>query len=310
MKRYDIIPDVHGQYDKLLRLLLKLGWHEKRGYWTHCDKKRRIIFLGDFIDRGKQNRKVIALIRRLRELNLAYVILGNHELNAIYFHSENPTTGLPVRKHSPENILQHQSFLSEFPFQASETEEIINWFCSLPLFLDFGLFRAVHACWTDSAVTTLRNINQIGVFSRNFYITNNLKKNQAYLAVELLTKGPEARLPENSFFTDKTGIQRNNSRLAWWRHEAKSWRELSVSVPNKNSIPDLIFQDWNDIELYPKNAAPVFFGHYWMGYPPKVESTNALCLDCSAGTTGPLVSYYFDPLTPNFDLGNVTADKF
>ena len=142
--------------------------------------------MGDFIDRGKQNRKVISLIRRLRELNLAYVILGNHELNAIYFHSENPTTGLPLRKHSLENIRQHQSFLEEFPLEAPETEEIINWFCSLP----------------------------------------------------------------------------------------------------------------------------VFFGHYWMAYPPKIESKNALCLDCSAGTTGPLISYFFDPRTPNLDLKNVTADPF
>ena len=64
-------------------------------------------------------------------------------------------------------------------------------------------------------------------------------------------------------------------RLAWWRHKAKSWRDLSVSVPDKSSIPNLIFQDWNQIQLYPKNAVPVFFGHYWMAYPPKIESKNA-----------------------------------
>ena len=310
MNRYDIIPDVHGQYDKLLHLLLKLGWHKKKGSWKHFDKQRRIIFLGDFIDRGKQNRKVLLLIRKLEELNLAYVILGNHELNAIYFHSKNPTTGLPLRKHTLENTQQHRSFLTEFPLQASETQEIINWFCSLPLFLDFGQFRAVHACWANSAIATLRKINSIGIFSRDFYITNNLKENQAYLAIELLTKGPEARLPGNSFFTDKTGIERCNLRLAWWRHKAKSWRDLSVSVPDKSSIPNLIFQDWNQIQLYPKNAVPVFFGHYWMAYPPKIESKNALCLDCSAGTTGPLISYFFDPMIPNLDLKNVTADHF
>ena len=112
---YDIIPDIHGQYEKLLNLLTKLGWYEVEDCWQHSDKGRKLIFLGDFIDRGTQNGKVISLIRKLEALNVAHVIMGNHELNAIYFHSENPKTGLPLRKHSQTNIEQHKSFLSEFP---------------------------------------------------------------------------------------------------------------------------------------------------------------------------------------------------
>ena len=307
-KSYDIIPDVHGQYEKLVNLLQLLGWYEINDHWQHKDLGRRIIFLGDFIDRGPQNRKVLSLIRKLEKLNLAHVILGNHELNAIYFHSQHPKTGRPLRKHSSENIEQHQSFLNEFPLQRPETEDVINWFCSLPLFLDFDSFRVVHACWATSAINILRQINKVNTVSRDFYIKNFDKKGEFYLAAELLTKGPEARLPPNLIFTDKTGIRRHSSRLAWWRHEARSWRDISVSIPNADFLPDLLFRDWTKIELYPKNSSPVFFGHYWVEYPPKIECKNALCLDCSAGTTGPLISYHFDPLLPNLDLRNVTPD--
>ena len=307
---YDIIPDIHGQHEKLLGLLQKLGWHEINGKWQHYEKERKIIFLGDLIDRGRQNRKVLQLIRKLQKLKLAYVLMGNHELNAIYFHSKNPKTNEPLRRHSLANIKQHQTFLDEFPPQETETEDIINWFCSLPLFLEFKYFRVIHACWETSSVNRLKQINENAIFSRDFYIKNNFEKNGAYQAVELLTKGPEARLPLNSFFRDKTGIKRYSSRLAWWRHESKSWRDLCVSVPNASSIPDSTFTDWNIIELYPRDAIPVFFGHYWMNFPLKIESHNALCLDCSAGTSGPLIAYHFDPHRPSLDLRNITSTLF
>lgn len=306
---YDIIPDIHGKYDKLLSLLTVTGWSEIKGQWQHQDRGRKIIFLGDFIDRGKQNRKVISLLRKLERSNLAYIIMGNHELNAIYFHSVNPKTGRPLRKHSPEHIAQHKHFLKEYPLNEPETEEVINWFASLPLFLEFDHFRAVHACWANSAVISLKQINNLATFSRDFYIKNILEKNTSYFNVELLAKGPEVRLPENFFFNDKTGLKRHSARLAWWRHEASSLSEVTVSVPNTETLPDLIFQDLHKIEMYPKSEIPVFFGHYWITYPPRIESKNAFCLDCSAGANGPLISYHFNPSSPEFSLKNITVDN-
>ena len=307
-KSYDIIPDIHGQHEKLLSLLKSIGWYKKNNVWGHSDKGRKIIFLGDFIDRGHQNRKVLYLIRNMIDLGAAFAVMGNHELNAIYFHSIGPKTGLPLRRHTHKNIEQHNSFLEEFPLDNQETNEIINWFCSLPTFIEFSCFRVVHACWNNNAATILRSLNNKGVFSRQFYVENNSERNNAYFATELLTKGPEDRLPDNYFFIDKTGVKRYSSRLAWWRHESITWRNLSLSVPDINTIPDIVFKNWNKIDLYPKNEIPVFFGHYWMTYPPKIESKNALCLDYSAGTTGPLISYHFDPLNPKISLKNITPD--
>lgn len=60
---YDIIPDIHGQAGKLRAALRNLGYSEKRGAWRHSDPKRHAVFLGDFIDRGPDNREVIRIVR-------------------------------------------------------------------------------------------------------------------------------------------------------------------------------------------------------------------------------------------------------
>lgn len=56
---YDIIGDIHGHADALEALLLKLGYVPDRGIYRHSCHK--VIFLGDFIDRGQQQREVIQL---------------------------------------------------------------------------------------------------------------------------------------------------------------------------------------------------------------------------------------------------------
>ena len=57
--------------------------------------------------------------------------------------------------------------------------------------------------------------------------------------------------------------------------------------------------------LYPEDAKPVFFGHYWMFGRVKLEAQNALCLDYSAGSDGPLISYRFSTDAPELALGNI-----
>lgn len=78
---YDIIGDVHGQYEKLVGLLRKLGYQESRGAWRHSD--RTAIFVGDLIDRGPQQLATVELVRRMVEARTAEIVMGNHEFNAI-----------------------------------------------------------------------------------------------------------------------------------------------------------------------------------------------------------------------------------
>lgn len=51
---FDLIGDIHGYAAHLEALLRKLGYVNRHGVWSHSERK--VIFLGDFIDRGKGER--------------------------------------------------------------------------------------------------------------------------------------------------------------------------------------------------------------------------------------------------------------
>lgn len=58
---FDLIGDVHGHAEELVRLLDTLGYKRVHGIYRHDD--RRVIFLGDFIDRGPQIAQVLEIVR-------------------------------------------------------------------------------------------------------------------------------------------------------------------------------------------------------------------------------------------------------
>ncbi|WP_439156001.1 metallophosphoesterase [Yoonia sp.] len=84
---YDIIPDIHGQAAKLKGALTELGYRMRNGAWRHSDPNRRVVLLGDFIDRGPKNGEVICIVRSMLDAGTTSAVMGNHELNAIHFHT-------------------------------------------------------------------------------------------------------------------------------------------------------------------------------------------------------------------------------
>ena len=287
----DIIPDIHGQAEKLRLALKNLGWRRNGTTWKHPEPDRQIVFLGDFIDRGPENAAVIRIVRELMDAGRAQAIMGNHELNAIHFHTTDPETGAPLRPHDTDNLFQHGSFLKEFPLGASHTKNVLDWMTSLPLFIETDEFRAVHAAWIHSAIDDLRRQTGAGVLSADQLIRAGRKGDTFYDLAEAVAKGPEARLPHPHSFMDKGKKVRHHVRVKWWNGDARTWRQVAMSVPDINQLPDALLPDDLVTAIYPDWDLPVFFGHYWMSGAPELQSANALCLDYSAGTDGPLVTY-------------------
>jgi hypothetical protein len=85
---YDIIGDIHGQADKLHALLGKLGYVQRQGAYRH--PSRKAIFVGDFIDRGPKQVDSVMTARRMIDNGSALAVMGNHEFNAIAWHTEDP----------------------------------------------------------------------------------------------------------------------------------------------------------------------------------------------------------------------------
>ena len=136
---YDIIGDIHGQADKLHGLLGHLGYENRAGAYRH--KERTAIFVGDFIDRGPRQLESVMTVRRMVEAGSAQAIMGNHEVNAIAWHTPDPDRqGEFLRPHDGEigakNRSQHAAFLAEVENDPATHAEVIDWFLTLPLCVD------------------------------------------------------------------------------------------------------------------------------------------------------------------------------
>lgn len=301
MTTYDIIPDIHGQSAKLDAALAGLGWRRCASGWIHPDPDRQIVFLGDFIDRGPDNRAVLSTVRDIVDTGKARAIMGNHELNAIHFHTLHPEESQPLRAHSDRNIRQHRAFLDQFPPGDAQTLDALDWMRSLPLFLEETTFRAVHACWIDSSIDRLKMLTgNSGVLSEDQIVraADRDEIDEMFILAEQITKGPEHQLPVGWAFKDKDGTERDRVRLQWWNATARTWRDIAMSVPSVDGLPDENLPPTLASRTYPTDARPVFFGHYWLSGDPVLQAPNALCLDYSAGNDGPLVSYELSEAGP------------
>jgi protein phosphatase len=78
---FDIIGDVHGCFDELVELLKKLGYTKKQGF---CHPEgRKVIFLGDLVDRGPKIPEVLRLVISMVAAGCAFCILGNHDIKLL-----------------------------------------------------------------------------------------------------------------------------------------------------------------------------------------------------------------------------------
>ena len=74
-EKIDAIGDIHGLYDELLSLIEKLGYDKQT--LIHPEG-RKLLFLGDYIDRGPQSVETLDFIVKAVEHG-HYALMGNHE---------------------------------------------------------------------------------------------------------------------------------------------------------------------------------------------------------------------------------------
>lgn len=290
---YDIIGDVHGQAEKLRRLLHKLGYREHSGAWQH--PHRTAIFVGDFVDRGPHQLETINIVRRMVEGGHALAVMGNHEFNAIAWYLKDPVQeGEYLRPHSIKNRGQHAAFLAEAE-DKREHREAIDWFLTLPLWLELPELRVVHACWHPAYMADLAPALRPGNrLDEALVAAASRKGTPEYRAVEALLKGIEIPLPHGNSFRDKDGVERHDARVRWWDSAAVTYRQAAL-IPLGSDTHLTDEEIPNEAQVGYANDKPVFFGHYWLNGKPELQSPRVACVDYSAGKKDePLVAYRFD----------------
>jgi calcineurin-like phosphoesterase family protein len=261
-----------------------------------------LVFLGDLIDRGKKNREVVNTVRALVDQGVAICLMGNHEFNAVQFHTPDGKGGY-LREHSEKNIKQHQAFINDYTNHKDELAETIQWFALLPVAIETPNFRAIHACWSPNHLKNLRP-DGIGWYMGDTSWVDAADENlKIYETIETLLKGPEKKLPNNLDFLDKDNERRKKVRLAWWKEHPKTWE---YAVDPSVDLQEHKILEWEGKFLsYPPESKPIFFGHYWRTGKTKFDSKNAFCLDYSAGNGGHLTAYRFDAEDSSFEYEKI-----
>ena len=252
-ERYDLIGDVHGHLDLLTALCEKLGYVQKGLGFEH-PKGRKLIFVGDLVNRGPDSSGVLETVRKTWEEGNAFVTLGNHEFRILQLADQKKS--LPDPKY----------------------ETFVPWLKRLPLFLDLEEIRVVHAAWHISSIAL---VSRSPVPDNSFIQATTVKDSPERKAVDRILKGVKANLPSGSVFRDRFGVARPKGRLRWWEDlRGKPFSKALFSQMYGDSleeIPDP--KDLEQVEPYPKEDKTVFIGHYCLEkHIPKIND-NVVCID-------------------------------
>ena len=147
-QRYYCFPDIHGRYD-LLRKALDFVYREN-------PKGGKIIFLGDYIDRGPDNKKVLETVMNPKEGWEFICLMGNHEEMFIdacdgKMNFYDPAVGLEfVPEAKTENDLR-----DGFP------KDVADWMRNLKLFHFEGPNVFAHAYYDDDLLPEQQEKNTV-----------------------------------------------------------------------------------------------------------------------------------------------------
>lgn len=294
---YDVIGDVHGCAPQLKAQLAQLGYR-RDGEGSYRHPERTAVFVGDLIDRGDGQLEVLQTVKAMVDAGAAKIVMGNHEFNAVAY-----ARGL--REHSEKNTKQHKAFLEQLT--ESEQRHYVDWFTTLPLWLDLGAIRVVHACWHADSMKVVEDLcGSNRLTDEIHFVEATTKGSPLYDAVETLLKGPEISLTDYGAdpYWDKDRNRRTNARIRWWDHDASTLRELAetrgvfdeAGQPYPE-LPDRVIESPRERSYVYTDRTPLFYGHYWRRWEPVHRddwTTYTACVDFSAVKGGTLVAYRWD----------------
>ncbi len=126
---FDIIGDLHGCFDELVELLTQLRYSVEKqsnvpgslAYSVKPPEGRKVVFLGDLVDRGPKIPEVLRLVMSMVQAGTALCVPGNHDIKLmrkLRGKDVQITHGLAdslqqLDKESPEFRVQVSDFLDE-----------------------------------------------------------------------------------------------------------------------------------------------------------------------------------------------------
>lgn len=135
----DAVGDVHGLHDDLVELLRSMGYSVEPGCAPAHPAGRKLLFLGDFVDRGPQSIETLELVYLAVKAG-HYAILGNHEMKLVRFWK--------AQRSGADTKLSLSSAATAMAFAAlprEQQDKLGEFLLSLPVTLVWRNFGFAHA---------------------------------------------------------------------------------------------------------------------------------------------------------------------
>ena len=179
------------------------------------------------------------------------------------------------------------------PVRCVEADRVV--FVTLPLFLDLGDLRIVHACWDADEIAVLDGINRLNDELLHKSVT---KGSPEHRAIRVMLKGKDIALPDGQTFTTPAGDVASAIHVKWWLG-GEDHTYHSLCMPECDTVPKVPVPATATAGLklgYAATEPPTFVGHYWLlATKPEPLASNVACVDYSvARKGGMLVAYRWD----------------
>ena len=146
----DIVGDIHGEYSALVQLLANLGYDLQGNH----PNGRRLVFVGDFCDRGPDSPSVLALVGAMLASGKAHAVLGNHEINLLREDAKDGS-GWFFDSRVDADQPKYAPFARMPAAQAPAMLRLLN---QLPIALERDDLRIVHAAWRPEQIAMIRKL--------------------------------------------------------------------------------------------------------------------------------------------------------
>lgn len=285
---FDIIGDVHGHAALLEKLLRKLGYVKYGKTWGHPDG-RIAVFTGDLINRGPEQVETVKLVRRMVRHETAYCVAGNHEYAALCrFCGIGHVHGTDSRI----------TFFDSAVKDPKTLQKLMKWIRTLPLWLNLGEIRVVHACWDPDAIQSILDacVREGALPTLGLYedvLRSSGEESDAgqslIAALDQTLKRPEVWLPKTLSYKNAEGKAVTRVRVKWWDRGITTYEAAVISDPSR-SFP---LEDLRENPFVFKPTVPTFIGHYSLSDTGNFAplDTAVACVDYGAGKGGPLTAY-------------------
>lgn len=135
----DVIGDIHGLYTDFVNFISELGYTIENNTIHHKDN-RKILFLGDIIDRGQESLKMLKIVYNSVKYNGHYAIIGNHENKISQFFKH-----YKKFKNIPNlNNANSETILELLSINKSEQDKYIDFIDNLPHYYTYKNYAFIH----------------------------------------------------------------------------------------------------------------------------------------------------------------------